>query len=317
MKQALECSRRPHIIIATPGRLADLIKSSPDAIHISRIKFLVLDEADRLLTAPFAPDLSTIFDSIPKTRQTLLFTATMTEPVLKLCENKENPPFVHLCKSDVSTVSTLKQHYIFVPGYVREAYLIALITQPKLDSLTKIIFVAKCSTCELLKLMLIELGYKAVSLHSEMNQTDRINSLGRFRSGVAKILIATDVASRGLDIPSVQLVVNYELPRDPAEYIHRVGRTARAGRGGKAVSIVAENDVKLVHAIEEKVNIKMDEFPIKEDDVVNVLNKVSDAKRVAKVTMHDTQFGEKRRIQKMKREKLAVLRGEKKPKLKN
>ncbi|KAJ2607607.1 putative RNA helicase, partial [Coemansia sp. RSA 1804] len=236
--QAIEMSRRPHIVVGTPGRLADLIQSSSDAVHLQRVRFLVLDEADRLLTDTFAPDLDVIMRQLPKTRNTLLFTATMTSHILALRNKPAAPPFVHVCKSDVVTVSSLVQYYMFVPSHVKEAYLVHLL-KSNVGRLEKrintrladdaasdsgdddgqeggeaatvgkdksiIIFVGQCKAAETLRVMLFELGFRVTALHSRMAQRERLASLGKFKAQAVRILVATDVGSRGLDIPSVDL----------------------------------------------------------------------------------------------------------------
>ncbi|KAI0244891.1 putative RNA helicase [Massospora cicadina] len=301
MKQAVELSHRPHIVIATPGRLADLIRSCPDVIHLKRLAMLVLDEADLMLTPTFAEDLDVIFNVVPAQRQTLLFTATMTDNVTALLQKERAgrpAPFIHICQSTTLTVKTLKQSYIFIPSYVREAYLVHLLAENTGKSV--IIFTARVHTAELLKIMLCKLGHQTVALHSNMPQRGRIDAISRFKAAHTTTLVSTDVGSRGLDIPAVQLVVNYDLPQDPSTYVHRVGRTARAGRGGSAVSFVTEKDVALVHDIEERVGKKMEELPLSENKVLEILNKVSEAKREAKMIMCDNNFGEKQRIRAQK-----------------
>ncbi|KAI1313471.1 hypothetical protein EDD11_002532 [Mortierella claussenii] len=319
MTQAIALSKRPHIIIATPGRLRDHINSSQDAMHLSKVKFLVLDEADRLLTETFADDLGGILEVLPKKRQTLLFTATMTDAVLEL--SKPNPeessspsvapktlPFVYQCKTAVSTVSTLTQSYIFIPSHLRETYLTFLLRSEVFTKKSTIIFCGRCRTAETLRVTLRELGIACTALHSEMSQQERLNSLAKFRGGITTVLIATDVGSRGLDIPSVQLVLNYDIPRDPTDYIHRVGRTARAGRGGQAISIVSERDITLLQDIEGRINKTMEEYPVSENKALELLSEVTSAKRAANMSLHDNQFGEKRRIQKQKRQALEDAR---------
>ncbi|KAG0043013.1 hypothetical protein BGZ83_011940 [Gryganskiella cystojenkinii] len=315
MTQAIALSKRPHIIIATPGRLRDHINSSGDSMNLSKVKFLVLDEADRLLTETFAEDLGGILEALPKKRQTLLFTATMTDEVLELAGpspsesgSTKPPPFVYQCKTNVSTVKTLAQSYIFIPSHLRETYLTYLLRSEDFTKKSTIIFTGRCRTAETLRVMLRELGIACTALHSEMSQQERLNSLAKFRGGITSVLIATDVGSRGLDIPSVLLVLNYDIPRDPTDYIHRVGRTARAGRGGQAISMVSERDIELVHDIEARINKTMAEFPIAETKALDLLNEVTSAKRAANMALHDNQFGEKRRIQKQKREALDEAR---------
>ncbi|KAG0164534.1 putative RNA helicase [Apophysomyces sp. BC1034] len=304
MKQALELANRPHVIIATPGRLRDHIQSSSGAVLLSRARFLVMDEADRILSETFMPDLEVILPLLPEKRQTLLFTATMTDSILALRDAKEDPkerPFVHLCDMSVSTVATLDQLYVFAPSHVRTVYLAHLLRSEDFKDKSVIIFCGRCATAEMITVMLKELGIRCTSLHSEMTQQQRLDSLGKFRAEVIKILISTDVGSRGLDIPSVELVLNYDIPRDPTDYIHRVGRTARAGRGGQALSIVSEKDVQLVHNIEARINKQMEEYKIADNAILDELSEVTTAKRVASMHLHDTSFGEKRHARKKKK----------------
>lgn len=324
MHQALELSKRPHIVVATPGRLADHIESSPKAIFFSKVKYLVLDEADRLLTDTFAPDLSVIVDALPdqKHRQTLLFTATMTNTILKLKDRQDNPPFVHLCEDEAQrTVEGLAQNYIFVPSHVKEAYLVHLLmsnvgqlehrpySKISIDQEASaerrdrsiIIFVGRCQAAESLRVMLHELGFRVTALHSKMPQKERLNSLGKFRARSTKILIATDVGSRGLDIPSVELVINMQVPRDADEYIHRVGRTARAGKTGRAITIMSERDIKLIHNIEARIGKQLEELPVSEKKVLDGMGKVLAAKRVAALHLLDIDFGAKDRARSEKK----------------
>jgi ATP-dependent RNA helicase DDX49/DBP8 len=209
MTQAIALSKRPHVIIATPGRLRDHILSSKDAMHLSRVKFLVLDEADRLLTDTFADDLGGILEVLPKKRQTLLFTATMTDEVLELAQPSPEepdskssssvakpPPFVYQCKTAVSTVSTLTQSYIFIPSHLREIYLTYILRSEEFVKKSTIIFCGRCRTAETIRVMLRELGIACTALHSEMSQQERLNSLAKFRGGITTVLIATDVGSR-------------------------------------------------------------------------------------------------------------------------
>ncbi|KAG0263225.1 putative RNA helicase [Actinomortierella ambigua] len=336
MTQAIALSKRPHIIIATPGRLRDHIMSSgAEMMNLSKVKFLVLDEADRLLSDTFADDLAGIFKVLPEKRQTLLFTATMTDAILELAgpdaaaATEDNPedgdgsegkekkketsrtvdksgtgrpkPFVYQCKANVQTVSTLKQSYVFIPSYLRETYLAFLLRSEAFAKKSTIIFAGRCKGAELMRLTLRELGIACTALHSEMSQQQRLDSLAKFRGGITNVLIATDVGSRGLDIPSVMLVLNFDVPRDPTDYIHRVGRTARAGRGGQAITMVTERDIELVQDIEARINKTMDEYPTSENKVLELLNEVTSAKRAASMALHDSGFGEKKRIQKQKR----------------
>ncbi|KAL8281375.1 hypothetical protein RQP46_006059 [Phenoliferia psychrophenolica] len=337
--QAIALKARPHVIIATPGRLVDLIRSNQGEWGLGRVKFLVLDEADRLLTSTFAPELSFLIDQLPAERQTLLFTATLTEPVLALQQREPTKgkakPFMHVSGEAIMTPAGLTQRYIFVPSQVREVYLVYLLTNlctltntsplhPKSTSPPPedrqrrsnkrtirassleaeaaapvlpqtILFVPHCRTAALLHSLFSQLPnpIPCTALHSHLSQPDRLKSLSAFRRQAVPLLIATDVGSRGLDIPEVAVVVNWEVPRVADDYVHRVGRTARAGRSGVAITFVTEGDVDLVHVLEERINTKLEELALPEAPVLEMLSGVSMAKRMANMSLHSEGFGQK------------------------
>ncbi|KAL9118222.1 MAG: hypothetical protein Q9187_005236 [Circinaria calcarea] len=282
--QALALSARPHIVIATPGRLADHISTSGhDTISgLRRTRVVVLDEADRLLASgpgSMLPDVETCLAALPPSseRQTCLFTATVTAEVMALKELprlKDRPP-ISVCEVDSSALAippTLHQTYLQVPLTYREAYLhILLLTPRNLTKKSIIVFCNRTATANVLERLLRGLDHRVTSLHSTLAQHERTSNLARFRASAARILIATDVASRGLDIPEVELVVNYDVPRNPDDYVHRVGRTARAGRKGEAITMVGQRDVALLLEIEARVGEKMTEF---EEKGVNIETRV-------------------------------------------
>ncbi|KZF24149.1 DEAD/DEAH box helicase [Xylona heveae TC161] len=289
-EQALALSQRPHVVIATPGRLADHISTSgEDTIcGLRRARFVVLDEADRLLASghgSMLPDVETCLSVLPPPmeRQTCLFTATVTPEVRALKDSRQQSlapgakpqKEVFVCEVDTAVLAipqTLRQHYLQVPTTHREVFLHILLLTPANISRPTIIFTNRTATATMLEHMLRLLEHRVTSLHSGLAQRQRIDNLSRFRAGAARILVATDVAARGLDIPEVALVINYDVPRDPDDYIHRVGRTARAGRSGDAVTLVGQRDVALVLAIEERVGRKMVEYDEGED--VNIETRV-------------------------------------------
>ncbi|KAF9588336.1 hypothetical protein IFM89_008766 [Coptis chinensis] len=233
---------RPHVIIATPGRIKVLIEQNPDIEAVfKRTKFLVLDEADRVLDVGFEEELRVIFKCLPENRQTLLFSATMTENLQTLLELSANKAYFYQAYEGVRTVESLKQQYLFIPENLKDVYLLHILSKMEdMGIRSAIVFVSKCKTCHLLSLLLEELDHSAAALHSHQSQALRLSALQRFKSGQVPVLLATDVASRGLDIPTVDLVINYDIPRHSEDYVHRVGRTARAGRGGLAVSLVTQ-----------------------------------------------------------------------------
>jgi ATP-dependent RNA helicase DDX49/DBP8 len=196
-EQALQMSKRPHILVATPGRLRDHINSNSDAIHFKHVKYLVLDEADRLLHPSFIPDVEEILTMLPKKKQTLLFTATLT-PEMKGLTFQGRTPFVFQEQEQYATVDLLSQKYLLLPSQVRDAYLSFLLqeTFPHSNENSAIIFVNKCVSAERLKIMLQKLGVRCTALHAKMGQGDRIGSLAKFKSMVVPVLITTDVGSR-------------------------------------------------------------------------------------------------------------------------
>ena len=266
--QGKELAKKPHIVIATPGRLADHLESC-DTFSLKKIKYLVLDEADRLVDGGFDTQLKTIFSALPPTteRQTLYFSATMSDSLQKLKElatSKGREPFVWQSggiddKNEIATVQGLEQRYVLTPTDAKDAYLAQVIRQHYENENRKqdltIIFTRTCRTCQLVAMTLTSLGYPSSALHSMMAQKERSLSLAKFRSSQVHILVATDLASRGLDIPDVQLVLNHNVPHVTKDYIHRVGRTARAGRRGVAITFVTPNDVVLIKAVEDVIGI--------------------------------------------------------------
>lgn len=281
--QATALAQRPHVVIATPGRLADHIRTSgaDTTIGLKRSRFVVLDEADRLLAAghgSMLPDVEECLSALPPSidRQTCLFTATIT-PEVRALQTLPRPAGrapVFTCEIDIeapAVPATLHQTFMQAPVTFRESYLHVLLLTAGNVGKSVIIFCNRTSTATLLEHMLRLLDHRVTALHSGLPQPERIANLAKFRARAARILVATDVASRGLDIPEVALVINYDVPRDPDTYIHRVGRTARAGRKGESVTIVGQRDVELVLAIEERVGGKMVEW---EEEGVSVETRV-------------------------------------------
>jgi ATP-dependent RNA helicase DDX49/DBP8 len=192
---------------------------------------------------------------------------------------------------------TLKQKYHLLPHIIKIPTLHLLLQHPSYVDKPTLIFVNKTQTAELLRRTLRLLDHRVTALHSLLPQHERQNSLGRFRAEAAKILVATDLASRGLDIPVVALVINFDLPANPEDYIHRVGRTARGGRGGTAISFVTERDVVRVKAIEERVGGVLEKLEqeegVSEGKVIEVLREVGEARRVAVMDMDEEGWEEK------------------------
>lgn len=240
---------RPDVIIATPGRFIDHMRNSP-SFTIDTLEILVLDEADRMLEQGFADELNEITSTIPRSRQTMLFSATMNSRVDDLIRIGLNSPVRIMVDAKKQTVGTLTQEFVRLRRGREEkrmGYLVQMCTRTFHDR--TIIFFRQKQAAHRARIIFGLLGLKAAEFHGSMSQEQRIEAVTSFRNGKANYLLATDVASRGLDIKDVSTVINYEMPQSHDIYIHRVGRTARAGRKGRACTIVTESDRKLVRAI--------------------------------------------------------------------
>jgi len=290
VQQSIMLAKRPHIVVGTPGRLVDHLQNTK-GFSVRTLKFLVLDEADKLLNMDFEKELDIILGAAPKERNTFLFSATMTSKVKKLQRASLTNPVKVEVSSKYATVKQLIQQYVFVPAKHKDCYLAYVCNE--LAGNSAIIFAATCATAQRLAMMLRSLGFPAIPLHGQLSQAKRLASLNKFKSGERTILIATDVASRGLDIPSVDLVINFELPANSKDYIHRVGRTARAGRAGRAVTIVSQYDVELFQRIEHMLGQKLEEFPAPQDEVLLLMQRVGEAQRLASMELRERESKKK------------------------
>ncbi|UZJ52029.1 hypothetical protein CBS101457_001349 [Exobasidium rhododendri] len=286
MSQSIALGKRPHIVVATPGRLQDHLENTK-GFNFRGLKYLVMDEADRLLDMDFGPIIDKLLQSMPRERTTMLFSATMTTKVAKLQRASLKNPMRVEVGTKYATVSTLSQHYVFCPFAQKDTHLVSIVNDQTGSSI--LIFTRTVHDTSRLAILLRMLGFSAIPLHGQLSQSARLGALGKFKGGGRNILIATDVASRGLDIPAVDLVINYDIPTHSKDYIHRVGRTARAGRSGRSVTLVTQYDVELLQRIEVVIGKKLTEFPGCEKDSVRLLEeRVGQAAREAIREMRDT-----------------------------
>ncbi|KAK4143895.1 uncharacterized protein C8A04DRAFT_28466 [Dichotomopilus funicola] len=300
--QEAELRLRPDVVIATPGRFIDHMRNSA-SFAVDTIEILVLDEADRMLEDGFADELNEILTTLPKSRQTMLFSATMTSTVDKLIRVGLNKPARIMVDSQKKTAVTLAQEFVRLrPGREekRMGYLVHICKTFYHERV--IIFFRQKKIAHRTRIIFGLLGLSCAELHGSMNQAQRIASVESFRDGKVNYLLATDLASRGLDIKGVDTVINYEAPQSLEIYVHRVGRTARAGRSGVAVTLAAEPDRKVVKAavrsgkaqgakiISRIIDAKdadkwQDQIDEMDDEIDEVLQEEKEEKQLAQVEM--------------------------------
>lgn len=310
MAQSRFISERRHVIVATPGRLADLLRGDPDlARAFSLLRVFVLDEADQLLTQTFEEPLAEIGALLPKNRQTLLFSATLTSSIDKL---KALVPGLVIADSNPAdeSLEALTQQYVFVPKVVQLCYLHYLLQEHFVDQ-SCIVFTPRIEKCQLLTTMLEFLGFPVTGLHALQTQRQRQAHLGKFKAGRATILVATDVACRGLDIQKVAVVLNLGLPYTTDIYVHRAGRTARAGRPGLVVNLLSEDDISGVPTIEKRIQKPLELRPlIVEKDALALLSKTSKARQRAELLLSDVGFEDHAQEHRTARREAAIARSE-------
>ncbi|GLB36171.1 putative DEAD-domain-containing protein [Lyophyllum shimeji] len=299
--QEVALRSRPDIIIATPGRLIDHIHNSP-SFTLDTLDVLVLDEADRMLSDGFADELAEIVKSCPASRQTMLFSATMTDSVDELVKMSLNKPVRLFVDPKRSTARGLIQEFVRVRAgkeSERSALLIALCKRTFKSNV--IIFLRSKKLAHQMRIVFSLLGMKCEELHGDLSQEQRLKALQLFRDGSVDFLMATDLASRGLDIKGIETVINYDMPGQLAQYLHRVGRTARAGRKGRSVTLVGEGDRKMLKAAikhgagEDQVRHRIipveivskwvDKLEELKDDISAVLREEEEEKQLRKAEM--------------------------------
>lgn len=261
-KQFKELAKKPHIIVATPGRIIDHINRG--TIDLSKVKLLTLDEADEMLNMGFQEDIETILKTTPKERQTVLFSATIPPFIKKVAKMYQNNPEIVKIDAKELTVDKIEQGYFIVKEEDKPNLLVRLLDleQPK----TAIIFANTKKDVDQIAETLQHNKYMADALHGDLKQSQRNYVMTRFRNKQLNLLIATDVAARGLDINDVELVINYDLPTQDEVYVHRVGRTGRAGKKGKAYSFVSPRKRGMIEFLEKfiKREIKFLDVPTEE-----------------------------------------------------
>ena len=252
-RQIRSLKRGPHIIVGTPGRLLDHIKRR--TLKLDRVQTLVLDEADEMLNMGFIEDIEAILSTVPAERQTLLFSATMPQAIRRIATRFMKDPEIVRIEAKEMTVSLIEQFFVKVPERDKFDVLSRLIDvhSPELA----IIFGRTKRRVDELANALTLRGYTAEGIHGDLSQAKRLSVLKKFKEGKVEILVATDVAARGLDISGVTHVYNYDIPQDPESYVHRIGRTGRAGKEGMAITFVSPREMGYLRIVEQTTKKRM------------------------------------------------------------
>lgn len=265
--QIHELQSGSNIIVGTPGRLIDLMKRG--ALDLGRIKFLVLDEADIMLDMGFIEDVEYLISSMPRSRQMMLFSATMPQEIVKMAERYSSREIVRITigEEEEPIVNTIRHAYAIVPHNLKFSGLLAYVKDYSPGK--AIIFARTKFEANAVHRILVSQGYNAILIHGGLTQAKRERSLSDFKAGT-RFLIATNVASRGLDIADITHIINFGAPDDVRIYIHRVGRTARMGKEGRAMTIAEPNQIKLIEDIQDYANINMTKIALNTDQFRNV-----------------------------------------------
>lgn len=269
------------VVVATPGRLIDLLKNN--RLRDFTPKIIVLDEADEMLDMGFLEDIEEIFSYLPKERQTLLFSATMPEPIKKLAQKiLKEPKYVSVTPKDHTTNEDIDQQYYVINEYERDSAMVRLLDAT--DPVKSIVFCRTKREVDRLSNHLMAVGYTAKGLHGDMEQNQRESVIKAFRTSQLEILVATDVAARGLNVTDISHVFNFHMPFDPESYVHRIGRTGRAGKKGTAITLVTPNEYHSMQRIAKKVGTNLNHklvptlIDVNKSRLAKMANDISNAK---------------------------------------
>ncbi len=256
--QVKALSRGVDVLVATPGRLLDLM--SQGHVSLSSVEIFVLDEADRMLDMGFLPDMKKVIAKLPGRRQTLLFSATMAPDIMKLAEGILKDPVKVAVAPSATTVEKVEERVLFVDEGNKRALLSDLLREPGMER--ALVFTRTKHGANRLVKQLGQTSVNACAIHGNKSQTARTAALDDFRKGRCRVLVATDIAARGIDVDGISHVVNYDLPNEPESYVHRIGRTARAGATGLAISFCAASERAYLRDIERLLKRHV---PVSED----------------------------------------------------
>lgn len=249
------------ILIATPGRLLDLVGTN--SVHLGKIEILVLDEADKMLDMNFEQEMDDIFRLIPKNRQNILFSATLNPKLDKIKQKTLTQPLIITIEAEEKNIDLIAQEAFIVKEEQKGPALRHLIQKYQIEQ--ALVFASSIRTADNIANKLNKHGIKAAALHSKKTQPARIAALRDFKNGSIQVLTATDIASRGIDIAFLPYVINYELPRSPKDYVHRIGRTGRAENPGKAITLITMDEEHHFYIIQKKMGKRIAKFDWREE----------------------------------------------------
>lgn len=253
-RQIRDLNKGCHILVATPGRLLDLIEQK--AVSLGDVEVLILDEADQMLDMGFIRDIRKILAKVPDDRQTLLFSATMPKAIGDLAQEYLNDPVRVSVAPESTTAERVNQGVLHVNNSNKLRVLEALLRDPDIDR--ALVFTRTKHGADKVVRKLLAKGITASAIHGNKSQSQRLKALAAFKEGNVRVLIATDIAARGIDISGISHVINFEMPNVAEQYVHRIGRTARAGRSGLAVSLVAEDELYFLREVEKITRTHVD-----------------------------------------------------------
>jgi ATP-dependent RNA helicase RhlE len=254
MKQVERLKKGVHILVATPGRLLDLI--SQRHIDLSEIKLFVLDEADRMLDMGFINDIKKILKLLPSQRQSLFFSATMPQNIVKLSQTILKDPIRVEVSPVSSTAETVNQYIYYTNRNTKKDLLLHILKNPEIDQV--LLFSRTKHGADRISRNLHKQKIKSAAIHGDKAQNNRQKTLKQFKDGELRVLVATDIAARGIDIKSLKYVINYDIPNEPETYVHRIGRSGRAGEEGVAISLCEPEENEFVRSIEKLINRKIE-----------------------------------------------------------
>ena len=260
--QTLELKQGVEVLVATPGRLLDHIEAKNCVLN--QVEYVVLDEADRMLDIGFLPDLQRILSYLPKKRQTLLFSATFSPEIKRLAESYLQDPILVEVARPNATASTVEQHFYRVETDDKRRAILQILKERKITQ--ALVFVNSKLGCARLARSFERDGLRTNALHGDKSQDERLKALEAFKAGSVDVLVATDVAARGLDIADLPAVFNFDVPFKDEDYVHRIGRTGRAGASGLAITLVGREDLRNVADIEKLIKKKVEIEPFELDD---------------------------------------------------